>query len=364
MKKKLLALAVAGAFVAPVAMADTANVSIYGQANVSFDSTDNNPDGGSGSRANKISSNGSRLGFKGSESLGGGTSAIWQIETAVAIDNSGTTGQGLGTRDTYAGLKGESWGTLTLGRADNAYKGSTRRLDLFDETLADNRSLVGLMFDMRNPNSANYTTPNMSGFSIAATVLAGAENASVGGQTKGTGYALAGMYDAGPVYATLAYASVNPGSKTTGDLAVDNIPGAVVDQRLSAWKLGAGYNVDQFGVTFVYERNRNDAANNSDLKAWYLAGKFNISGSDAVKLAYARAKMDGGSDNTGKQVSVGYDHAMSKRTTVYALYTRLNNDRNAVYGLATNPDIESTGNVPVSAGADPSAFSIGMKHTF
>ena len=363
MKKKLLALAVAGVFVAPVAMADTANVNIYGQANVSFDSTDNNPDGGSGSRASKISSNGSRIGFKGSESLGGGTSAIWQIESAVAIDNSGA-GQGFGTRDTYAGLKGESWGTFTLGRADNAYKAATRRLDLFDETLADNRSLVGLSFDMRNPNSANYATPNMGGFGVGVTVMAGAENTTVGGQTKGTGYALAGMYDAGPVYAALAYASVNPGTAGTGDLAVGNIPGSVVDKRLSAWKLGAGYNVDQFGVTFVYERNRNDAANNSDLKAWYLAGKFNISSSDAVKLAYARAKMDGGSDNTGKQISVGYDHAMTKRTTVYALYTRLNNDRNAGYDLATNPDIESTGGVVSANGADPSAISIGMKHTF
>ena len=385
MKKKLLALAVAGAFVAPVAMADTANVQIYGAANVSFDSTDNNPNGGNGTRASKVSSNGSHIGFKGSESLGGGTSAIWQIETAVGVDNSGATGQGFGTRNTFAGLKGEGWGSLVLGRTDNAYKAATRRLDLFDETLGDNRSLLGSTatdtagvmtgFDARNSDSANYTSPNMSGFSAAVTVLAGAEGATTGAQKKGTGYALAGMYDAGPVYATLAYASLKSGD-APGTL-LNTTTGIALDKTSTAWKLGGGYKVDQFAVNAVFERFRDEngggigncagVAAGSDCmghNTFYLAGQYNVTASDAVKLAYARAgNVKAASNTSARQITVGYDHAMSKRTSVYALYTKLRNDTLASYGIAGG-EIESTGVVAGVANSSPSALSLGMKHTF
>ena len=74
MKKSLIALAVAGVFAAPAAMA--ADTTIYGQANASFDGVDN---GSGGTTTNKVSSNASRLGVKGSEDIGGGNSAIWQF---------------------------------------------------------------------------------------------------------------------------------------------------------------------------------------------------------------------------------------------------------------------------------------------
>ena len=85
MKKSLIALAVAGVVAAPVAMAE---VTIYGQANVSYDVVDNGTStaGAAGTSTNKVSSNASRIGFKGTEDLGNGTSAIWQIESGANID--------------------------------------------------------------------------------------------------------------------------------------------------------------------------------------------------------------------------------------------------------------------------------------
>src|SRR4030065_2031242 len=100
MKKNLLALAVAGAFVAPVAMADPSNVSVYGIANVSYDRVDNGDSGAtSGVTNNKISSNASRLGFKGTEDLGGGLKAIWQLESSINFDGTGTSS--FATRNTF-----------------------------------------------------------------------------------------------------------------------------------------------------------------------------------------------------------------------------------------------------------------------
>mgnify|MGYP000506705975 CR=1 FL=1 len=73
MKKKLLALAVAGAFVAPVAMADTGNVTVYGQMNAAYSSVDSGSTSTTSSQSvSRISSDSSRIGFKGTEDLGGG----------------------------------------------------------------------------------------------------------------------------------------------------------------------------------------------------------------------------------------------------------------------------------------------------
>ena len=418
MKKKLLALAVAGAFIAPVAMADTANVQIYGQANVSFDSVDSasTTAGAGGSRNSKISSNVSRIGFKGSESLGGGTSAIWQIESLVNMDNSGTNGNGFGTRNTFAGLSGEGWGSLKLGRMDTMYNEATRRLDLFDETIADNRSLMGgvgfsaatlativagnavgataaqiaaktaaqnglvgsvtsgMGFDTRPGDSVVYTSPTMSGFGVGLQYVAGSETKTSSTGTRGSAYSIDGTYNAGPIYVALAYQNNKIGAAGSGTMGGGS---ATIDSTESAWKLGGSYTMDQFQVVAAYERTKDDfnkPAGDEDMfghHTWYLGGKFNVTGSDAIKLAYTKMnEINGGGatkNNTGaKQITVGYDHAMSKRTTVYALYTKLNNDNAAAYGLSNaGLTAESTGGTAATGlGADPTAFSIGMKHTF
>ena len=79
MKKSLIALAIASAVSAP-AFAATSNVDIYGKLNFSanflFDQADSDSD-------IQFTSNSSRIGFKGSEDLGGGLSAIWQIESSL-----------------------------------------------------------------------------------------------------------------------------------------------------------------------------------------------------------------------------------------------------------------------------------------
>ena len=85
MNKSLIALAVAGVFASSAAMAD---VNFYGQANVSYDVIDNH--GPNNRDSQGVASNGSRFGIKGSEDLGGGLSAIYQIENQIAI------GAGLG----------------------------------------------------------------------------------------------------------------------------------------------------------------------------------------------------------------------------------------------------------------------------
>jgi len=57
------------------------------------------------------------------------------------------------------------------------------------------------------------------------------------------------------------------------------------------------------------------------------------------------------------QVTGGYDYPLSRRTAVYAYYSRINNRSNAAYDFAIN-------SVGVHAGADPQTFALGMRHNF
>ena len=350
MKKSLIALTVASAFVAPAAMAEA---TVYGVAHVTIDRVNNGAT--TSSTTNQLNSRQSRLGFKGSEVLGGGLSAIWQMEGSVAMDT-GTTA--LFDRDIFIGVKSTSMGTALVGRHDTPYKIATRSLDAFADTAADNRSVMGAVHDVRHMNVLAYTSPAMSGLTIAAATVFGAETA-LSGNTKGSLTSLAAMYTMDQLYATLAVQNIKYGSMGTGDLA------GVVGNKADAMKLGVGYTMDQFAVNLVYENAKSTVAlTGVDTKGtnMYLAGKYNISSTNAVKLAYAKAgdtKAAGFTTNNGtKQMSLGYDHSMSKNTTVYALYTKLTNSTSGTRG-----SFGTTANGSV-ANSDPSVISLGMKHSF
>src|SRR4030067_1295464 len=313
---------------------------------------------------NRLVSNNSRIGVKGSEDLGGGLSAIWQMDATVALDagtdNTTTNTQktSLFNRNTFLGLKSNDMGTLVLGLNDAPYKTSTRKLDVFIDTVAaDNRGLGGVALmgggstghDARRANSITYTSPSMSGMSFAAGSVFGAETATgvTGTQKKGSALSLAGMYEQGPSYATLAYGRLKYGDAGTGDL------GGVADAESKAFKLGGSDSMDKNSVNAVIEQDKATVAG-TEAKGTnlYLAGKFGISTTDAVKLAYTkRGETESAGVKLGNDVSqfaVGYDHAMSKSTTVYALYTKLT-DNGPNGTLTTN--------------ADPSTLSIGINHS-
>jgi predicted porin len=387
MQKKIIALAVASALVAPAAFADTSNVNVYGVANVSYDLVTTKNTANTGVNVGKVSSNTSRIGLKGSEDLGDGLSAIWQVESLINIDNAGSAtnagtgnaGNTLGGRNTFAGLSSATMGTVIMGRHDTPYNISTRKLDVFTDGLADNRSLMGgtqganavASFDGRQPDVIAYISPAMAGFTGAIAYLNLAENANVTTQSKVSAWSMAGMYSMDAFYGSLAYEVHDVGAGTlaaaVGSQAVGTIFATAVKE--SAVKFGFGYTQDAIAVGFAYEKTSDTlgaaGANALGHSAYYLSGKYSF-GNDAVKAAYTNvgntANVAAGQKNGASQFSLGYDHSLSKRTTVYALYTALKSDANAIFGLA----VAGTGgaNTATGVGSAPSAVSFGMKHTF
>ncbi len=364
MQKKIIVMAVAAALAAPMAYAET---TIYGKADMAFAVTDDGT-----ISTNQVSSQVTKIGFKGSEDLGDGLSAIWQIEQQIDIDGAGTgksTHTTFASRNSFAGLKGDSWGTLLLGQHDTPYKIATRGLDVFGDQLPDNRSLLGGgagsggTHDMRAGNVLAYMSPKMSGFSVAAAYVAGAETTTLPSDTKGSAWSLAGMYGDGPLYATIAYQTITYGSTGTGTLAKTAAP---VDDKFNAWKIGGSYKLDALTLNAVYEAVDSSGTvlgNTLDRHDYYLAGVYDL-GSNDIKLAYGKAGDSNSVANTGaSQVSVGFDHKLSKNTSLYAQYTKISNDSAAAFNI-TGSGSTAGGFGVVALGKDPSAFALGMKTNF
>jgi predicted porin len=338
-----------------------------------------------------------KLGFKGAEDMGDGLSAIWQIEQQIDIDNSGATAAQSGTsaylgqatfatRNSFLGLSDKAMGTVLVGKYDTPYKISTRSLDPFDSTIADSRSLTGgtaavtggttgasvsagASFDGRQGNVLAYMSPSMAGFTVAAAQVFGAEAATAGTADKGSASSIAGMFKSDALYATVAYEVHNFGTANSGTVAPTATTSVIFGQKESAIKAGVGFTIADLALSAVYERTSdtlNAGASLYDHNSAFVSAKYNLSSANAVKVAYTRlSQINSVADTGANQISVGFDHNMSKRTSVFALYTALRNDAAANYGLTTAGSTGGTGALgSVYNGVTVSALALGMKHVF
>lgn len=368
-QKKLIVAALTAAIALPVsALADNANFTFYGKADVSFDSvnTGNGTTTANGATAiagvtkRVVSSNVSKFGFKGTEDLGDGLSAIWQVEQQINIDDAAKNT--FASRNTFAGLKSESLGTVLFGIHDTPYKIATRKLDVFGDSIADNRALLGNKsnagFELRPNNVLAYISPAFAGVTAAVATVNLAETNTNDTQKNSSALSLAAMYDVAPFYVSVAHESHNLDATAAG-------------MSESANRLGFGFTQEAFTVGVAYEKTTDNQgtaaadANKFGHSAYYVGGKYNI-GNDAVKLAYGKAGVLGTDTaqvvNSGaSQVSVGYDHGLSKHTKVYAIYTRISNGKGINYGFSQS-SIAAASNS--GFGTSPSVLSLGLQHSF
>jgi predicted porin len=156
-----------------------------------------------------------RFGIKGSEDLGNGLKAIYQVEVGVNFDTNNNLTNNNDTfywRNTFVGLAGD-WGTLLMGRHDTPLKISTGKLDLFADTLADMNATIGFQ-DLRADSAVAYISPSWSGFQLSAAIVPAGGATATGAQNINSdqingAYSLAGIYKNGPFYGSLAYESIN-----------------------------------------------------------------------------------------------------------------------------------------------------------
>ncbi len=328
------------------------NIEIYGAAKMSVDMIDTGAKAqGADTSLQKVSSNSSRLGFKGKEDLGNGLSAVFQVELGVSMDESLSTS----LRNTYVGLSSESFGTVLFGRHDTPYKMVTGQFDAFGDTMADYNSIIGNVngsanFDLRASNVAAYMTPVMAGFQvIAAEVVSETTNTNI---SDPSAHSFAATYKAGPL-AVVAAHEIHKNGVTSWDDGT----------TITGTKLGAGYSFGETKLGFVYETLKDDKANSPYSRNAVYLSVIQKLGKEKIKLAYGKA--DDGEDTNTKTgatfMAVGIDHELSKRTTIYALYAATQNDKNATYGLGQSG---AGGAYKPGADEDPSVISFGIVHAF
>lgn len=335
MKKSLLALAVFGAFSSAVS-AQT-NVAMYGIVDLGLV----RESGGAAGSVSKLTSgiaNGSRLGFKGTEDLGGGLSAIFVLENGFDA-STGAMGQGglLFGRQAFVGMSG-GFGTVKLGRQYTPVDDLVGAVDPFYNGFAGRmQNVLAAGYVSRANNDIMYSTPVIGGFSANLAYGFG----EVAGDTSASRY-IGGSagYAEGPLFVRLAYQSSN---------------NAAANGAAKNTLLGATYNFGPAKLHAAYAVSKTDAAGVASVDA--ADGMIGVSvpvGASTFLASYVRRNDKLAVNRDAGQIGIGYTYDMSKRTSFYAAYARIDNKNGAAYVVGNATE----------AGSGDKAFNIGIRHRF
>ena len=340
MNKKLIALAVAAASVAPAAMAQTANpVTLYGRVYVMFESVEAKGGASPVARRNRVSDQSSLLGVRGTEDLGGGLKAFFQLETAFRPDSNNTT---FAARNSGIGLQG-GFGSVLMGRWDSPYKSATIAVDPFGDLTIG--GITGINNDQGNhdrrvQNVVQYWTPNFAGF--AGRVSYGAnegKTASLDPQEMAASL----TWGKGPIYLFYAYEKLEDASATLKEQEANSIGGSFV---IGPVKLG--------GLYGEYKKT------NLTKKKSYMGNAVFTAGKHQFIYQYQDSQDGGASGAEQPEASshtVGYQFNFSKRTFFLAQYTKVDNNNTASGNFGANA-------LAISAGQDPQGIAVGLRHVF
>lgn len=306
MKKSLLALAVLGAFAS--AASAQSSVTLYGIADVWVGSKDTGT--GSVTSLDSAGLSTSRLGFKGSEDLGGGLSAIFGLEAGLSIDNGqSNAGGGLQfNRQSFVGFEG-GFGQIIAGKVWTAYDDiSASAITGFDSAFSPEYFAFGSTGYSANPNNGfKYTSPDFGGISGAVSYALD-ENNAVDENTT----AFHVKYSGGPVYVGVAYQEETA---------------AAVESKYT--RVGASYDL---GVAKVLA-NFGQVKQTGGLKTndYSVGVDVPLSSALTIGAGYARGK-DNAAAGSEKRDAFGIvaTYSLSKRTTAYAGYTSGDGKTNGV----------------------------------
>jgi predicted porin len=253
MKKIVLTAVSAGALGIGTHAHAQSSVALYGIIDEGLNYT-NNVGGHSNWEMQSGFAQGSRWGLKGTEDLGGGMKALFQLENGFDV-NTGKLGQSnrIFGRQAYVGLQDSRFGTLTFGRQYDSV------VDYL-APLTANGNWAGYMLShpldndntdnsFRLNNSVKYTSNTYSGLTFGG--LYGFSN-QAGGFSNNRSYSLGAQYANGPLALAAAYMQINnPGANQGGSLATDDTNFTAVRQRV--WGAGVNYTIaDTTTLGFVY----------------------------------------------------------------------------------------------------------------
>jgi predicted porin len=300
-KHQQIVLAAAMALTAGVASAQS-NVTVYGRLNLTIE----NQKVGIASARTVEQNNSSRIGFKGTEDLGGGLKAGFQIEHGFAPDTGAASQSSFWARQSEVFVSSASAGTLRLGNfTSEAYYATADYVSMHNHDTGTSSDALYAYLG-RNTNKIAYRAPEL------------VKNLSV---------------EAG---VSLAESVV--GAKRTTDIAVNYAIGGLQlgagyekNNKAHELALRALYEAGPFAVGGYVQRDKNafGAGSRTNLR---LVGKYVVGSGDFHVNVGSAGKTGSIANSSALQYTLGYNHNLSKRTKVYAFFTKLDDSAAGLYG--------------------------------
>ncbi len=409
MNKKLIAVAVAGLFVAPAAALAQSSVTISGKVMTSFGQykVNGRAAGALGSSSEtQVRDESSRIIFSMREDLGGGLAAIGKFDLRFATSDGGVGGN---TGESFVGLTSPTWGTIALGKFDFHYGNSasftgthaglqTNPTAIMDMAAAGSAAAGGSMGNQTRTNNAiRYGSPKFAdmfevvvGYS-ANPIAASATQVTTASATNAVTTSIANQAE-NDLRSTVRKGSAwNVVPKIWGknwevaysywmakpDIGINTLtagaavtPAGVIKQRsdsLYGWymwgglRVGLAYNRSKVDTTAVVAGVAGATATTSNRKAWGLPISYNW-GNHTVYFDYNKASSDkaaafAGLDTKARLLGLTYAYDLSKRTTAAVSYVGIKNGANATFNLFS-------GNAGLVAGEDPRSFHVTLQHRY
>ena len=330
MQKKHLLLALVAATGASTVMAQS-SVTLYGRVNTTVERQKVGDVSTTG-----LFNNNSRWGVRGTEDLGGGLKAGFQLESGFESDtgagSSSTGGMTFG-RQSEVNLSG-GFGMVRLGNFFPAsYYATADYVSMHNHDTGSSSDALyrdpvwfSSPASLGSGNKIGYTSPNLGGLVLEAAVSLH-EKAGA----KKNGYDLAANYNLGAL-------ALGAGYSKQGDV--------------NQFAARALYTFGAFTVGGYVQRDEDAfVANGGKRNTFRLAGAYNMGASEFHVNVGRAGEYKNLNDSDSTQYTLGYNYNLSKRTKVYGYYTRVNNSRNAAYQSGV-------------AGADFSSVAVGVRHNF
>ncbi|SFN17760.1 Outer membrane protein (porin) [Formivibrio citricus] len=354
--KKIIALAVASAFVAPAVMAEAV---IYGslRPHVEYSKiTDNSTNDLTKTR---LVDDVSRIGFKGTDKLDNGLQLFWQVENRIHIGAPNST-SGFNSRDSFVGVRG-NFGEVSVGKISDLtddFVGILPGLDYWNGANASAYIFATHGDTARLPNAALYSSPVFFGGLQAKALY------DFGKKTTTANYQ---GYQGELTYSTKLF-KVGGVYKQNNDTANNGDSGTATlgaENYYKSYILGANITpVDGFDISVMWDRKKTRTAGvEARQDAWavgasYLTGKHGI-GVQYAKMGDIKNGSGTSSSDTGAYALVAqYKYSLSKQTTAIAAIGRTRNDNNAAFSMHSD-SLATIGN-----GAKITTISAGVRTDF
>jgi len=381
MKKSLVALAALA--VVGIASAQS-SVTLFGvlDAGVSYsDSKTKLKDGSSVKQSQWTQSssgyNTSRLGFRGTEDLGGGLAASFWLESGLGNDT-GTAGSNgaLFNRRSTVSLSG-NFGEVRIGRDYTASAWNDTAFDPFgfngvgsNLIATSNAAKAGtpaVAIDgnyARASNMVGYFLPSNIGGFYGQVQYGFAESIKTTGSTSSNaGRYIGGRfgYANGPLDVALGYGQSN----------LADVVGVSANNNIKTLNLGASYDFGPVKAFAEISQAKNTVdntfiADTSTKNQGFLVGASVPVGPGLIRASYSAVKFKqntvGVADPKAGQFALGYVHNLSKRTALYATFSHISDKSGA--SLLTN---SNSGNLPVLANGtvtSANGYDFGIRHSF